>query len=264
MRALHLQIEAATAFEVTFHPFLTVLTGLDEAQRARLTDAVAALAMGDLDGVDGVVELHGRLVDLGAVKRAAARAAAARAVLAELEGEIRGACVGPDPALVEELEHVHAEVERAEAAAERMLAWPRTRERLELARAHERHVLDLMGYGSYNEALLDRLAPTLDLDAEARLLAARMAVADAEGALAAVPSFDEHRATGVPMVVDETVVPAEGEDPGVALENLAAWSEAVQVICLSDDAAVIQAAAGLGPGRAAVIRAGRSAVLPTV
>lgn len=252
VRQLHLDQHLSIAF----HPVLTVVTGLDAQQRAAVADAVAERSVNQAE-----------VVSLSAAASVAevARADQARAELAAAEEAARTARAVPDASLVAELERAHHEVEVTEAAATRLLAGRRARRRYEEALAVEREVLDRLGHGSYNEVMVARAAPALDLAAETRLLAARDAAAAAEAVLVDSPNLlADHRRTALPMVIDDVFVDLDGDEIAAVLAHLTGWSDEVQVIWLTDDPAVVACAEVLGPERAAIVRTGRSAVSPTV
>lgn len=251
MRVRHLHLDKQVA--IAFHPYLTVVAGLDPRQRVAVADAVAERSVQHEQERDAA----GEPLSLAE----AAHADQVRAELAAAEQAARRTRLVPDPTLVAVLEEAHQQVEAAEAGAGRILAGRRSRRRLQAARRAEREVLDRLGYASYNEVILARAAPALDLAAEERLLAARDAVA----AVRAVPTLlHDHRRTALPMVVDDTFVDLDGDDVEPVVRQLAEWSPVVQIIWLSDDPAVARVAESLGPDRAAVVRAGRSTVAPTV
>ncbi|MEY2447056.1 MAG: hypothetical protein QOH79_532, partial [Acidimicrobiaceae bacterium] len=60
MRILQLDLGG---HRIEFHPYVTVLRGLDDDLRAKLIDALAAVSAGR-PSVDGLVEAHGVVLDL--------------------------------------------------------------------------------------------------------------------------------------------------------------------------------------------------------
>jgi hypothetical protein len=64
MRLLQLQLDGDDGPALELHPRLTILSGLDDAGRARLIEAVRSLPSGSGPAVGGLVEAHGVLFDL--------------------------------------------------------------------------------------------------------------------------------------------------------------------------------------------------------
>src|SRR6476469_9191304 len=60
MRILQLDVDG---HRVEFHPYVSVLRGLDANMRAKLIEALAAVSAGQ-PSVDGLVEAHGVVLDL--------------------------------------------------------------------------------------------------------------------------------------------------------------------------------------------------------
>ena len=141
-----------------------------------------------------------------------------RAALAEMVGaEVDRVAI--DPVLMDELEHAHAAVEASNAP------WPplgrRARRDFQAARDVEQGLLEVMGFASYNEALLAWLTPPMT----------------------------------VPMVVDDAVVSVEPDELLPLLEQLLAGP--AQIIWATEDPAVVATAHWLGAERAKVIVLGR-------
>lgn len=64
MRILQLDASADGSQVLDLHPRLSVVFGLDPAERSHVLDAVAALPSGDAAGAHGLLEAHGILLDL--------------------------------------------------------------------------------------------------------------------------------------------------------------------------------------------------------
>lgn len=62
MRILRLDLSSGQS--VDLHPFVTVLSGLDEASRVELQDAIRTIARGSTAGIRGLVQNQGLLVEL--------------------------------------------------------------------------------------------------------------------------------------------------------------------------------------------------------
>jgi hypothetical protein len=62
MRILRLDLDSGE--ELDLHPYVTVLGGLDPGLRRRVIDQVARLSRGDAEGIAGLVEAHGMLIEI--------------------------------------------------------------------------------------------------------------------------------------------------------------------------------------------------------
>jgi hypothetical protein len=64
MRLLQLRLDGGASDALDLHPMLTVVTGIDQASRERVIDAIRALPRAAEPGLPGLVEAHGVLFDL--------------------------------------------------------------------------------------------------------------------------------------------------------------------------------------------------------
>lgn len=66
MRILRLDLE--TGDELDLHPYVTVLGGLDPGAQSRIIDSFSRIARGDVEGLSGLLEAHGMLVEIDPVR----------------------------------------------------------------------------------------------------------------------------------------------------------------------------------------------------
>lgn len=62
MRILRLDLETGEGLDL--HPYVTVLGGLDPVLQRRVIDQLSGIARGDVDGMRGLVEAHGMLIEI--------------------------------------------------------------------------------------------------------------------------------------------------------------------------------------------------------
>lgn len=62
MRIIRLDLENGE--EIDLHPYVTVLNGLGPSVQRRVAEQLVRVARGDVEGISGMIEAHGLLVDL--------------------------------------------------------------------------------------------------------------------------------------------------------------------------------------------------------
>jgi hypothetical protein len=126
MRILRLDLESGE--EIDLHPFVTVLGSLGPSTQRRVAEQLVRIARGDVDGIGGLVEAHGLLIDLDPARISSLALPADADLLVRAEQlpgarlAVTSATDDADRALNEKISALDAEIARIDGELARVTA----------------------------------------------------------------------------------------------------------------------------------------------
>lgn len=221
--------QAGTELETAVAAALTALREAEDSAGAAADDAQRIAAEWDEVATALAATPIPSDEDIAAMEAARAALADRREELACARLEVGRGPVSPEDAA--RIEHLHSEVQNAQARADRPFPGLAARRRLAEAEEAEAKFLQELGFSSYSAYLLDAVVRPVDPEPLRRLSSAERAVAEAEAAWQELAPIAEALHARQSLVrraglLREQAAALLGTDPGDAVaERLADWPE---------------------------------------